>query len=127
MDVLTEAYQARMTHIYKKRLKFGTLFKMMTVNGARILKQENRGRILPGMKADLAFWKLKDRDFIPFDKTNPFTLLGNIITHNGSTVRDLMINGKMIIKNRKHKFVDESKLLEMLQQKHMKMRRKIEK
>jgi 5-methylthioadenosine/S-adenosylhomocysteine deaminase len=127
LDLLTEAYQTRITHIYSRTVKFGTLFKMMTVNGARVLNMPDRGRILPGMKADLAFWKLKDRGFIPFDEKNPMSLLGNLITHGGRTVRDLMINGRFVIKGRRHQLVDESKLLETLQQKHMQMRRRVKK
>jgi 5-methylthioadenosine/S-adenosylhomocysteine deaminase len=123
LDVLTEAYQARLTHLFKRTLKFGTLFKMMTANGAKVLHMEDRGKIIPGMRADLAFWKLKDRGCIPYDEANPFTLIGNIITHNGRTVRDLMVNGEFIIKNRKHQLIDESKLLDAIQKRHMKMRR----
>jgi 5-methylthioadenosine/S-adenosylhomocysteine deaminase len=126
LDSLSEAYQARITHLYSRTIKFGSLFKMTTVNGARVLGMPDRGRILPGMKADLVFWKLRDRSLIPFDKKNPFSLLGNLITHSGKTVRDLMVNGKFVIKNRKHQLIDESKLLEILQEKHMEMKRKVE-
>jgi len=125
LDILTEAYQARITHLYDNTIKFGSLFKMMTTNGARVLQMQDRGKILPGQKADICFWKLKDRGFIPYDENNPITLIGNIITHGGRTVRDLMINGKFIIKNRKHLLVDESKLLEKTQKAHMQMRDKV--
>lgn len=127
LDILTEAYRARTTHLYLKTIKFGSLFKMMTINGAKILGMPKHGRILPGYKADLVFWKLKDRGFVPFDKTNPFTLLGNLITHSGRVARDLMIAGEFIIVSRKHRLVDESKLLDILQDRHMEMRRKVKK
>jgi 5-methylthioadenosine/S-adenosylhomocysteine deaminase len=125
LDILTEAYQTRMTHLYSRAVKFGSLFKMMTVNGARVLHEPKIGKILPGMKADLVFWKLKDRGLVPFDQSNPMTLLGNIITHNGTTARDVMIEGKFIIKNRKHQLIDESRLLDILQERHMRMRRRV--
>ena len=125
LDILTEAYQARITHLYDNTIKFGSLFKMTTANGARVLHLPERGKIIPGAKADICFWKLKDRGFIPYDENNPMTLVGNIITHGGRTVRDLMINGKFIIKNRKHLLVDESKLLEQTQKAHMDMRAKV--
>jgi len=125
LDILTEAYRARTTHLYQRTIKFGSLFKMMTVNGARVLQFHDRGRVSPGFKADLVFWKLKDRSFIPFDKNNPFTLIGNIMTHSGRTVRDLMIGGKFVIKERRHQLVDESKLLDILQIRHMRMRNKV--
>jgi len=125
LDILTEAYQTRVTHLYRRTVKFGSLFKMMTTNGARVLHEPNRGKILPGYKADICFWKLKDRGFIPYDETDPLTLLGNIITHGGRYVRDLMINGSFVIKDRKHILVDESKLLEETQRAHMAMRTRV--
>ncbi len=125
LDLLSEAYQTRITHLYDRTVKFGSLFKMITLNGANVLNMPDRGRILPGMRADLAFWKLKDRGFIPFDQKNPMTLLGNLITHGGRAVRDLMINGKFVVKSRRHTRVNESKLLMILQKKHMKMRQRV--
>ncbi len=125
LDILTEAYQTRITHLYNRTVKFGSLFKMMTTNGARVL-HEPRGRIIPGAKADLCFWKLKDRGFIPYDENNPVTLLGNITTHGGRYVRDLMINGTFVIKDRKHLYINESSLLEETQSSHMAMRKVVE-
>jgi len=125
LDILTEAYQTRITHLYDRTVKFSSLFKMMTTNGARVLHEPLRGKIVHGHKADLCFWKLKDRGFVPYDETNPITLLGNIITHGGRYVRDLMINGKFIIKDRKHLLVDESRLLEETQRAHMQMRERV--
>jgi len=127
LDLLSEAYQTRITHLYDRTVKFGSLFKMITANGARVLNMPDRGKILPGMRADLAFWKLRDRGFIPFDKKNPIVLIGNLITHGGRMVRDLMINGEFVIKSRRHTLVNESKLLEILQKRHMAMRRRMSK
>ena len=126
LDILSEAYQTRLTHLFDRTVKFSSLFKMMTVNGARVLHAKDRGRIAPGFKADLAFWKLKDRGTIPYDEANPITLLGNLITHGGRFVRDLMINGQFVIKDRRHALVDESRLLSRLQQEHMAMRQRIQ-
>jgi len=125
LDILTEAYQTRVTHLYRKTVKFSSLFKMMTANGARVLNMKDRGKIIAGHKADICFWKLKDRGCIPYDKDNPVTLLGNIITHGGRYVRDLMINGKFVIKDRKHVLIDESKLLEEIQKAHISIRKRI--
>lgn len=125
-DILTEAYKARTTHLYLRTIKFGSLFKMATLNGAKVLHMEDRGRVLPGFKADLVFWKLKDRGFVPYNEQNPFSLIGNMITHSGRTVRDLMINGRFIIKKRRHLMIDESNVLRVLQKRHMKMRERVE-
>jgi cytosine/adenosine deaminase-related metal-dependent hydrolase len=127
LDILTEAYQARITHLYSRTIKFGSLFKMMTANGARILNMPDRVKVLSGMKADLVFWKLRDRGFIPYDKENPTTLIGNLITHGGRMVRDTMINGKFVIRDRRHQLVNETELLDILQKKHMQMRRRVKK
>jgi len=124
LDILSEAYQTRLTHLYGHTVRFSSLFKIMTINGARVL-HEPRGQILPGYKADLAFWKLKDRGTIPYDEANPITLLANLITHGGRFVRDLMINGKFIIKDRRHVLVNESRLLAEIQKAHMDMRARI--
>lgn len=126
LDILTEAYQARVTHLYSRTIKFGSLFKMMTSNGARVVGMHDRGKIIPGMKADIVFWKLRDRGFIPYDHDNPFTLIGNLITHGGRMARDVMIGGRFVIVNRKHIRVNESHLLEILQQKHMDMRKRVQ-
>ncbi len=127
LDILTEAYQARITHLYSRAIKFGSLFKMMTINGARVLNMSDRGKIIPGMKADLVFWKLRDRGFIPYDTNNPTTLIGNLITHGGRMVRDTMINGKFVIRDRRHQLVNETELLNILQKKHMQMRYRVKK
>ena len=124
VDVCSEAYQTRITHLYHRTVKFGSLFKMITVNGARVLGLKDRGKILPGYRADLVIWKLNDISCIPFDSDNPVSLISNIITHGGRPVRDLMINGKFVIMNRRHQHINESSLLRNMQKSHMKMRRK---
>jgi len=127
LDLLTEALQTRTTHNARYTVSYEDLFAMITINAAQILQLDKVGCILPGYKADLAFWKLKDRGFVPYDENDPRTLIGNMITHGGRTVRALMINGQFIISNRRHNLVNESKLLEDLQEEHIKLRQKVEK
>ncbi|MFW6383692.1 MAG: amidohydrolase family protein, partial [Nanoarchaeota archaeon] len=124
VDVCSEAYQTRITHLYHRTVKFGSLFKMITANGARVLGLKNRGKVMPGYKADLVIWKLNDISCIPFDQDNPVTLISNIITHGGRPVRDLMIDGKFVIMNRRHQHINESSLLRNMQKSHTKMRKK---
>jgi len=38
-----------------------------------------------------------------------------------------MINGRFVIKNRRHQLVDESKLLQQLQEHHLAMRQRVKK
>lgn len=124
LDILSEALQARIMHQDKYVIFYEELFKMMTCNAADSLQMHDRGRILPGFKADLAFWKVRDRGIMPYDEQNPVTLLGNMITHGGRDVRDLMINGEFIISNRRHNLVAETELMNELQKHHQLIRRR---
>jgi len=99
---------------------------MITSQAAQILRLKRVGKILPGYRADLAFWKLKDRGFLPYNEDKPVSLVGNMITHGGRNVRDLMINGEFIISNRYHNLINESQLLMSLQEAHMDLRKRIE-
>jgi len=125
LDLLSEALQTRIMHQQTQRVLYEDLFKMMTSQAAEILHLKKVGRILPGFRADLAFWKLKDRGFMPYDESKPVSLIGNMITHGGRNIRDLMINGEFIISNRLHNVINESQLMMELQIAHMKLRRRI--
>lgn len=127
LDIVSEALQSKIMHQDTVRpVSYTELFSMMTSNGARVVgKGKEIGKILPGYKADIAFWKLKDRDFIPYDSENPETLIGNLISHGGSHVRDLMINGRFVISGRYHQLVNESALIAELQKRHIQLRDRI--
>ena len=125
LDLLSEALQTRITHLHRYRVLYEELFKMMTSRPAQILKLGKVGRILPGYQADLAFWKLKDRGFLPYNEFKPLSLVGNMITHGGRNIRDLMIRGEFIISNRIHNLINESQLLINLQEIHMKLRKRL--
>lgn len=127
LDLLSEALQARIMHNATHLVLYEDLFKMITSQAADVLKLGKVGRILPGYKADLAFWKLRDRGFMPYNESKPVSLVGNMITHGGRNIRDLMINGEFVISNRVHSLIDESQLLTELQQAHMKLRKRLKK
>lgn len=127
LDLLSEALQARIMHQGTHRVLYEDLFKMMTSQAADILQLSNLGRIAPGYQADLSFWKLRDRGFMPYNENKPLSLVGNMITHGGRNIRDLMINGEFIISNRVHSLIDEGQLLSELQEAHMKLRRRLDK
>lgn len=124
LDLLTEALQTRIVHMSKMRVMYEDLFKMMTSGAAQILKLGKVGKIMPNHRADLSFWKLKDRGFLPYSEKEPLSLVGNMITHGGRNIRDLMINGEFVISNRVHNLIDESELLAKLQEAHMKLRKR---
>jgi len=125
LDLLSESLQMRIMHQDKHRVLYEDLFKMMTSQAAEVLKLGSVGRILPGFRADLAFWKLRDRGFMPYNEHKPVSLIGNMITHGGRNVRDLMINGEFIISNRIHNLIDESQLILKLQKAHMALWRRL--
>ena len=127
LDLLSEALQARIMHQQTHRVLYEDLFRMMTSQAAKILNLGKVGKILPGYRADLAFWKLRDRGFMPYNISKPMSLVGNMITHGGRNIRDLMINGEFIISNRIHNVVNESKLLDQLQIAHIELRKRLAK
>lgn len=126
LDLLSEALQMRIMHQHKQLVHFEDLFKMMTSQAADVLNLKNLGKIQPGYRADIAFWKLRDRGFMPYDQDRPASLIGNMITHGGRNVRDLMIDGQFVISSRTHNLIDESELLSRLQQSHMDLRKRLD-
>lgn len=122
LDILTEALTAKTLHQQSHIVSYEDLFLMATSRAANALGMKNRGKIAPGYRADIAFWKLRDRGLMPYDQKKPKTLVSNMITHGSRMVRDLMINGEFIISDRKHNHVHESELLMNLQEAHMKLR-----
>lgn len=127
LDLLSEALQARIMHQHKHRVLYEDLFRMMTSQAAKVLQLGKVGRIAPGYRADIAFWKLRDRGFMPYNPYKPVSLVGNMITHGGRNIRDLMINGEFVISNRVHNLVNESELLTQLQESHTKLRKRMNK
>ncbi len=127
LDLVSEAFQSKLIHQDTKYPPtFEELFLMLTSSGANVVGLGKQvGKLLPGYKADLTFWKLKDRMFVPFDPDQPQTLLGNFITHGGYTARDVMINGRFVITGRRHNFVNESELLDQLELHHQALRKRV--
>lgn len=125
LDLLTEALQTKTMHQHKKIVPYSDLFNMITAQGAKLIGLPKVGKLLPGYRADVAFWKLKDRGFLPYNPSDPKTLVSNMITYGGRTVRDLMVNGSFVISNRTHNFINESNLLMQLQQAHMRLRKRL--
>ncbi len=127
LDLLSEALQARIMHQQNHRVLYEDLFRMLTSQAASVLKLGKVGKLLPGYRADIAFWKLRDRGFMPYNPYKPVSLVGNMITHGGRNIRDLMIDGEFIISNRIHNVINESKLLDQLQLAHSQLRRRFKK
>ncbi|MBI3963951.1 MAG: amidohydrolase family protein [Candidatus Kerfeldbacteria bacterium] len=122
LDLVTEAFQAKVMHQADAMIPFGELFRMMTAQAADLLGLDRVGRVVPGYRADLAFWALDHRGFQPYDPWNPKTLIGNMITYGARSVRDLMIDGQFIVSGGQHNRIDERALLEQLQTSHTALR-----
>ena len=125
LDVLGEALQASILHKDNIDISYTDLFKMITLGGAKVLDLPKKGMIKKGYIADIAFWKLRDRGFMPFDSTRPRSLVENMMTYGHRNVRDLMINGDFVISNRLHNYVKESLLIEVLQKGHNRLKARV--
>lgn len=75
-----------------------------TVSGAVALGRNDLGRLEPGAKADLLVWDLTGSNLFP--AMDPF----NSIVHygNGTDITDVMVDGKLIVRDRAMVTVDES-------------------
>lgn len=85
------------------------IIKMATVNGARIMGY-NSGIIKEEMLADIAILDLDSNSFTP--KNNLISAL--CYSTNSNDVKDLIINGKIIMENREIKTIDEEKVKYMV-------------
>jgi 5-methylthioadenosine/S-adenosylhomocysteine deaminase len=78
-----------------------------TLNGAKALGMEGKlGVIAEGAKADLAFVDLNELSMFP--NNNVISALS--YSANGSEVKDVMINGKFVMKNREFTTIDKEKV-----------------
>jgi 5-methylthioadenosine/S-adenosylhomocysteine deaminase len=83
------------------------VINMATVNGAQALGFDNVGRLMPGQKADIIIIDLKKPHLCP---------LGNVMSAlvysaQGSDVRDVIVDGQILMKNRELTTVDEEKAM----------------
>ena len=84
------------------------VLEMATVNAAKGLGMENKlGVIKEGAKADLIFLDLNEISLFP----NNDIITSLCYSANGSEVKDVMINGEFVLKNREFLNIDKDKVL----------------
>lgn len=87
-------------------IDYKTLFRMLTINGAKAMGLEREiGTIEEGKKADLVLWSKNDLPFIP-----GFNYLADIIFTESCRAHTIFINGKKILENYKITQMDEEEL-----------------
>lgn len=88
------------------------IFKMATINGAKTLNMNEIGIIDIGKKADIIIVDMKSQ------KTKP--MFDNIYSHlvyslNGNDVLTTIVNGKVLMEDRKLIYIDEKKVYEKIE------------
>jgi len=86
------------------------LFRALTLNGAQALgMKEEIGQIKEGFRADLLVLDLPPSKNLAWD-----TFLNNLIyaTSGAEVVKDVIIDGKLVVKNRKFTLMDEEEIME---------------
>lgn len=114
LSMLAEMRLASLIHKPKfgaKIMNAETVFRLATIEGARALHLEKEtGSIEVGKKADLVLINLDDA-LHPIVE-NDETVYSNLVySASSQNIRDVMIEGKWIVRNGKSKIYDEEKIL----------------
>ncbi len=84
------------------------VLEMATINGARAVgRLKTLGSLEPGKKADIVVVEMKRPSLCPV--SNPLSLL--VYSASGEDVRDVMIDGKFIVRDKKVLTLDEESVL----------------
>lgn len=86
----------------------GELVNAMTLTAADVLGRPDLGRIRPGAKADLVVADLKAAHFQPID--NPLTAF--VWYGNGADIAYVMVDGELLVRDRKFTLGDEDAIIE---------------
>jgi len=99
-----------------------TVARMATCDGAKVLCLDNVvGSLTPGMKADIIIINLDRPHLTPL--YNEYSHI--VYAVNGADVDTVLINGKVIMKNRTLLTIDEHEIIEMVKETSQKIRGKL--
>ena len=112
LDLIEEArmgsYLQKVNKLDPTLLDIKELLKMLTVNGAKILNLDQLGLLKPDYKADMILVDINDNPaFYPHHNNLSNLFYGN----NGKSVKTVIIDGKIIMENKKIKNLNQDKVL----------------
>lgn len=103
---------AKMGKVYTKdpvNMDAVTLLKMATSWGAKIMGMENEiGTIQKGKKADIVVVDMNSPHLVP--SYDPISTM--VYSARGSDVKDVIVNGKILLKDRKFQTLDQEEIME---------------
>ena len=110
-EMKTAAYLQKVNTMEPTAIKAYDILKMSTIEGAKVLGLENQiGTIEEGKKADLIFIKTDKLHLCPEND-----ICANIVySANGSDVDTVMIDGKIIMQNRKMLNINERDVMKQV-------------
>lgn len=95
-----------------KATRAADFYRAATTGGAKALGRDDLGKLAPGAKADIIIIDLDDICVGPYE--DPIRTL--VMSTTGYNVRDVIINGRLVMKNRTLPGIDTKELLEQGQQ-----------
>lgn len=107
-EMKTAAYLPKINSIESSSISPYDILKMATIDGAKVLGMENEiGSLEPGKKADMIFIKTEKLHLCP-----DTDICSNIVySANGADVDSVMIDGKLIMQNRKMININEKEVM----------------
>ena len=107
-EMKTAAYLQKVNTMEPSSISAYDILKMATIEGAKVLGLENEiGTLEPGKKADMIFIKTDKLHMCPEND-----ICANLVySSNGADVETVMIDGKVIMQNRKMINLDEKNVM----------------
>ncbi len=107
-EMKTAAYLQKVNTMEPSSISAYDILKMATIEGAKVLGMENEiGSLEPGKKADMIFIKTDKLHMCPAND-----ICANLVySSNGADVESVMIDGKVIMQNRKMLNLDEKQVM----------------